>query len=223
MTRTSCLQYGRRPVRRSGITRAGCLAAGGSSSDAHVAVPSAPVTDRSEQLRPLLRTRQVREFTDEPVDAADLAGLADVARWTGSSQNTQPWRFIVLGDVATIRKVAEAGMPLTRSLKTAMAAIAIAVPDEASRAVSHAYDEGRAAERILIGAGMLGLAAGIAWLTSAAREPVKAMLAVPDGWRVRTIVAIGHPSEAALRPKSPRGKARLPRGEIIFEERWPLR
>lgn len=181
------------------------------------------MTDRSEQLRPLLRARQVREFTDEPVDEADLASLADVARWTGSSQNSQPWRFIVLRDEATIRKVAEAGMPLTRSLHTAMAAIAIAVPDEASRAVSHAYDEGRAAERILIGAGMLGLAAGIAWLTSAAREPVKAMLAVPDGWRVRTVVAIGHPSEAARRPKSPPGAARLPRGEVVFEERWPLR
>jgi nitroreductase len=179
------------------------------------------VSDPSEQVRPLLRTRQVREFTDEPVDEADLAALADVARWTGSSQNSQPWRFIVVGEVATIRKIADAGMPLTRSLSSAMAAIAILVPDEPSRAVVYAYDEGRVAERILIGAGLLGLAAGIAWVTSAARDTVKTALELPDGWRVRTVMAIGHPSEAARRPKSPSGKARLPRGEVVFDERWP--
>ena len=39
--------------------------------------------------------------------------------------------------------------------------IAIVLPDEQGQAVSHAYDEGRAAERILIAASMLGLGAGI--------------------------------------------------------------
>lgn len=179
------------------------------------------MTDPSEQVRPLLRARQIREFTDEPVDEADLAALADVARWTGSSQNTQPWRFIMLRDVATIRRIADAGMPLTRSLTTAMAAIAIVIPDEPSRAIVHAYDEGRAAERILIGAGMLGLGAGIAWIQSAARDAVKGLLGLPDGWRVRTVLAIGHPTEAARRPKSPPGKARLPRDEVVLPERWP--
>jgi nitroreductase len=179
------------------------------------------VSDPSEQVRPLLRTRQIREFTDEPVDEADLAALADVARWTGSSQNTQPWRFIVLRDVATIRQIANAGMPLTRSLKTAMAAIAIVIPDEPGRAIVHAYDDGRAAERILIGATMLGLGAGIAWIQSAARDAVKSLLALPDGRRVRTVVAIGHPTEAARRLKAAAGKARLPRDQVVLQERWP--
>ena len=82
-------------------------------------VASIPVTDRSELVRPLLRTRQIREFTDEPVDEADLAALADVARWSGSSSNTQPWRFIVISDEATLRGIADAGMPQTRSFRTA--------------------------------------------------------------------------------------------------------
>lgn len=184
-------------------------------------VASSLVTDRSELVRPLLRTRQVREFTDEPVDEADLAALADVARWSGSSANTQPWRFIVIREKATLRAIADAGMPQTRSLRTAMAAIAIALPEEQGKAVSHAYDEGRAAERILIGAHMLGLGAGIAWILAAARGTVNELLHIPGEWRVRTIVALGHPSEAALRPKSPAGKARLPRDEVVFSDRWP--
>jgi nitroreductase len=120
-------------------------------------VPSNPVTDASDKVRALLRTRQTREFTDEPVGEADLNALADVARWSGSSANTQPWRFIVIREEATLRKIADAGMPQTRSLRSAMAAIAIAMPEEQGKAVSHAYDEGRAAERILVGATMLGL------------------------------------------------------------------
>lgn len=48
-------------------------------------VASNPVTDRSELVRPLLRTRQIREFTHEPVDEADLAALADVARWSAAA------------------------------------------------------------------------------------------------------------------------------------------
>jgi len=178
------------------------------------------VSDPSEKVRPLLRTRQTREFTDEPVSDGDLTALADVARWSGSSANTQPCRFIVIREEATLRAIADAGMPQTRSLRSAAAAIAIALPEEQGKAVSHAFDEGRAAERILVGATMLGLAAGIAWILAAARGTVGELLHLPGEWRVRTIVAIGHPSKAALRPKSAPGQARLPREQVVFDERW---
>lgn len=173
------------------------------------------------RVQQLLHTRQVREFTDEPVNEADLATLADVARWSGSSANTQPWRFIVISDLAIIRQIADAGMPMSRSLQTATAAIAIAMPEEKDRAISHAFDEGRAAERILIGATMLGLGAGISWIGPDARTAVNALLGLPDGRRVRTVVAIGHPTPAARKPKSKAGQARLPRDEVVFTERWP--
>ena len=61
-------------------------------------------SDPTDVLRPLRRTRQVREFEPTPVDRATLDALADVARWTGSSRNTQPWRFIVITDPATIAR-----------------------------------------------------------------------------------------------------------------------
>lgn len=180
-----------------------------------------PVTDRAELVRPLLRTRQIREFTDEPISEADIELLADVARWSGSSTNSQPWRFIVIREEATIRSIAAAGMPQTRSLRSATGAIAIALPEEKGRAISHAYDEGRAAERILVAATMLGLGAGIAWILAPVRGTVVELLHLPDEWRVRTVVAIGHPSAAARLPRSAPGKARLPRDEVVFHEHWP--
>jgi nitroreductase len=177
-------------------------------------------TDPRAAVRPLLRTRQVREFSAEPVDRAALDALADVARWSGSSKNNQPWRFILVTDRDMIRLLADSGMPHTRSLQTATAAIAITLPEQPGWKVSHAYDEGRAAERILIAAGLLGLGAGIAWVSSDGRPTVAAALGLPEDRFVRTIVALGHPTQEAGRPKSEPGAARLPRSETVIDERW---
>lgn len=182
-------------------------------------MPTAP--DPHGTIRPLLRTRQVREFTDESVDPAAVDALADAGRWSGSSQNKQPWRFVVLRRPETLARLAEIGAPHTRSLGTAAAAIAIAMPAEPGSGVSHAFDEGRAAERILVAASMLGLAAGIGWIRSEIRPEVGELLGLPHDRFVRTIVAIGHPTAEARKPKRPRGEARLPRAATVFEERWP--
>ena len=129
-------------------------------------------TNPADRLRPLRQIRQIREFTDEPVDRAALDAIADVGRWSGSSSNSQPWRFIVVTDAAVLRRLAVIGLPQTRSLQTATAAIAIVLPADDGHEVGHAYDEGRAAERILIAASMLDLGAGIAWILSGIRASI---------------------------------------------------
>jgi nitroreductase len=176
--------------------------------------------DPADAVRPLLRTRQVREFTSEPIDDGVLAALADVARWSGSSQNKQPWRFVVVTEGATLRRLADTGLPSTRSLQTATAAIVITMPEQPGRNVANAYDEARAAERILVGAAMLGVGAGIAWISGDGREAVREILGLPEDRFVRTIVALGHPTARAMQPKSGKGEARFPREETVFRERW---
>ena len=178
--------------------------------------PSSP----AEVVGPILRVHQVREFTDEPVDDAALDAMADAARWSGSSRNSQPWRFVIIREPATLRAVHDAGLPSTRSFASARAAIAIVMPEQPGRGVALAYDEGRAAERILVAASMLGLGAAIAWIGADGRPRVARLLELPDDRFVRTIIAIGHPTEGARRPRSTRGRARLPREETVFEERW---
>ena len=177
-------------------------------------------TSEEERVRSVLRARQVREFTDEPLTSAELEALTDVARWSGSSRNNQPWRFIVIRDRAVIERIHEAGAPQTRSLRTAPQAIAIVLGGDPAD-LEDAFDEGRAAERMLIAAGQLGLAAGISWVRPSAQRVVGELLRLPPDRFVRTVIAIGHPSEAALRPKSAPGDARLPAGDTVFEERWP--
>jgi nitroreductase len=173
-----------------------------------------------EQLRPLIRVRQIRDFTPEPLTAEELDALTEVARWSGSSSNEQPWRFVAVTRPESIRGLADAYMPSSRALQTATAAIAIALPDESGKAVMRGYDDGRVSERILIGASLLGLGAAITWVWAEARPAVHEILGIPDGWFVRTIMAVGHPTDAARLPKSAPGTARKPREETVFEELW---
>jgi nitroreductase len=175
----------------------------------------------ADTVRPLLRARQTREFTDEPVDTEALEAVADAARWSGSSRNSQPWRFVILARRETLDTIAESSLPSTRSLSTAPAAVAIAMPAESGGGISLAYDEGRVAERMLVAASMLGLGAGITWVKPEARPAVARLLGLPEHRFVRTVVAIGHPTPEALRSKSAPGQARLPREETVFRERWP--
>ncbi|MDQ4034880.1 MAG: nitroreductase family protein [Chloroflexota bacterium] len=174
-------------------------------------------------VRPLLHVRQVRDFTDQAVDSAALSAVADAARWSGSAGNRQPWRFVVVRRPETLRRLADSNLPSTHALTTATAALAIAEVQEQGAAVSIAFDEGRAAERALIAASLLGLGAAIVWIAPDARPAVHAVLGVPDDRFVRTIVAIGHPTAEARRPKAARGTARLPRRETVFREQFGRR
>lgn len=165
-------------------------------------------------LRALRRTRQVREFTDEPVREADLRAILEVARWTGSSTNRQPWTFIVLRDPAVRKRLAELA-PYAKHVAGAATGIAIAMGGD--NAEWDAYDEGRVAERILVAAGALGLGAGIGWVLEAQRPDVAALLGLTAPAFVRTIVSLGHPTDAARQPRSAPGTARRPLAELVRE------
>ncbi len=80
-----------------------------------------------------------------------------------------------------------------------------------------AYDEGRAAERMLVAAGTLDLGAGIGWVQEAQRPAVAAFLGLTAPAFVRTIISLGHPTDAARRPRSAPGTARRPLAELVQE------
>lgn len=164
-------------------------------------------------LRALRRTRQIRGFTDEPVDEADLGAILEVARWTGSSENRQPWLFLVVRDAAARRRIAEVA-PYARHVGNAPLAVAIVMNGEDVEEV--AYDEGRVAERILIAASALGLGAGIGWADgSEQKAEVGALLGVTPPAFVRTVISVGHPTDEARRLRSGPGTGRRPLAEFV--------
>jgi len=160
----------------------------------------------------LRRTRQVRQFTDEPVSEHDLRAILEVARWSGSSMNRQPWTFIVVRERGDRQRLAELA---PNAKHAAGAAVAIAIAMSGDNSEWDAYDEGRAAERILVAANALGLGAGIGWALPPARAAVAEFLGLAPPAFVRTIVSLGHPTEAARRPKSAPGTAKRPLADLV--------
>lgn len=165
-------------------------------------------------LHALRRTRQARQFTAQPVAEADLQAILEVARWSGSSTNRQPWTFIIIRERADRERLAELA-PYARHV--AGSAVAIAVAMGGDNPEWDAYDEGRAAERILIAAGALGLGAAIGWALEAHRPAVAEFLGLTAPAFVRTIISLGYPTEAARRPRSAPGTARRPLAELVRE------
>ena len=167
-----------------------------------------------EQLRTV---RQIRQYAPDPVSDDVVAQLLQVARWTGSSKNGQPWHFIVVRDPETLRRISRL-RPNINWLVGAPLAIAIVLDDEGT---SGAYDEGRVTERLLIGAHALGLGGGTAWFGDDAQQAeAKRILGIPAERTARSMVAIGQPISIKDPRPNPRTGGRKPLSELVSYERW---
>ncbi len=176
-----------------------------------------PPPAAAETLRTLRRLRSIRQFGPDPIPDQALAAILDVARWTGSGMNRQPWTFVVVRERATLRAIAEAS-PNAGHVAGAAAAIILAMPGESTRIDT--FDEGRAAERILVAASALGLASALGWVVPGAAARVKSLLEVPDDRTLRTLVSLGYPTVAADQPRSEPGTARYPLNELVRYEKF---
>ncbi len=165
-------------------------------------------------LEEIRKVRQSRKFTDEPVTDEQLQALLEVAQWTGSSQNTQPWHFIVIRDKDQLEKVSQVRGEAIRWVATAPLAIALVIT--AKGEISGAFDEGRVTERLMIAARLLGLGAGTAWYgDDSQRAAAKALLGIPPELTARSMVVIGHPADGA---QSTNG-GRKPLSELVSYDR----
>lgn len=169
----------------------------------------------TRQLREL---RQSRRFTDQPVPHAILDDILEVARWTGSSKNTQPWHFIVVTDPGTRQLLSRSGQ-FAGFLEGAPLVVVVAMAGR--NPGSEPYDEGRVTERIMLAAAAHGLGSGTGWFAPGpdGEDDVKAALDVPEEMVVRQAVGIGYPADADQRARSVTG-GRKPREEIVSHERF---
>lgn len=110
----------------------------------------------------LRRLRAVRRFRPDPVPQAVVDDLLEVARWTGSARNLQPWELVVIRDRERLRALAEV-RGYAGHLADASLGIVLVMAGE--REEQETYDEGRLSERIMLAA---------LWRTGSARAS--------DGW-----------------------------------------
>jgi nitroreductase len=60
----------------------------------------------SSGLDSIRRVSQIRQYSREAVPDEVVDQLLELARWTGSAKNGQPWRFIVVRDKDRLGKLA---------------------------------------------------------------------------------------------------------------------
>lgn len=173
----------------------------------------AQIDSATSALEAVRTVRQVRQYVEGEVTAEDLAAILEIARWTGSSRNTQPWRFVVVQDKDKLAELASLRENITWA---ADGALAIALISPGENETHEAYDEGRVTERIMIAARFLGLGAGTAWFGEPERESrAKAILNVPEDRTVRSMVVLGHYTTAKdPRPTGPKA-GRLPLSDLV--------
>ena len=161
--------------------------------------------------------RAVRQFRPDPVPQPVVDDLLQVARWTGSARNRQPWEFVVIRDRATLRTLADAD-GYAGHLADAPLGILLVMAGE--QPTQETYDEGRLSERIMLAAQAHGVGSCIGWFTSTGAEAVRTALGIPDGKIVRTVISLGYPDEEARRARPRSGPARKPLAAIVHEERY---
>lgn len=184
----------------------------------------AALSNAREVLEQIRKVRQIRQYRPDPVPQDVVTELLEVARWSGSSRNTQPWHFIVVDDREILRRISGLRPPINW---VADAPLGIAIVLDGESETSEAYDEGRVTERLLVAARLLGLGGGVAWYGDASQQDeAKRILGIPPERTARSIVAIGYPrSVRDPRPNPARG-GRKPLAELVsynrYGERWPL-
>jgi nitroreductase len=159
--------------------------------------------------------RNVRAFDGRPVPAGDLDRILEAGRRSPSSQNWQPWDFIVVTDRAQLRELAGVwrGAGHVAGSAATIVVIGPAADNEFGRAQ---FDLGQATMSMLLAAADLGIGtchAGVADL-DLARE----LLGFPADRPWAFLISLGYPADRPLTPvRTPR---RRPLGEVVHRGRW---
>jgi nitroreductase len=168
--------------------------------------------DRIAFLRSL---RAVRSFRPDPVPQEVVDDILEVARWSGSASNRQPWELVVIRDRGTLRALAHVE-GYANHLRDAPLGIVLVMAGE--RPTQETYDEGRLAERIMLAALAHGVGSSVGWIVGDGRDAAREILGAPEGRMVRTAISLGYPDEGPRRRRP--APARKPLSEIVHEERW---
>lgn len=151
----------------------------------------------------------VRDYQDRPVPPDIVRRIVEAARLTGSSQNGQPWHFIVVEERETLRKL---GSMARSGPYIAEAAFAVVVATDQSRfAVS---DGSRAIQSMVLTAWSEGV--GSNWVGFQGPNEVRPILGIPGQVSVLAIVPFGYPVGGPIKGK----KRRKALGEVAHRERF---
>jgi nitroreductase len=162
--------------------------------------------------------RVIRDYSPQVLTEDEVRTIADAARKTGSSKNTQRWDFITIRDRESLRRLS--GVTIyAKHLPSAGAAIALVVPaPNPDHARSVLWDLGRAAQNIILAAWAMGI--GSCPITVQDFDLAADVLRLPADRQCQYIVALGWPADPGDMTRPPRAGGRKTHAEVVHTERW---
>lgn len=192
-------------------------------------------------LKAIKDRRSIRKFEDKEVELSKLQSILRAATWAPSSNNDQPWKFVVVKSKSTKEKLLDGfmekmkdyyeshGIPIDQvgafwsGVFSAPVHI-FAFCDTSVVEIEEGFEEiemlwceqgvSAACQNMLLAAHALDL--GAVWTgASLILEPeIKEVLGVPAGARLMTMIAVGYPASQPLPP------VRRPLSDVVSFEKW---
>jgi nitroreductase len=160
--------------------------------------------------------KSVRAFRDQDVPESTLQRLIEAARLAPSASNRQEWRFLVVRDPATRKKLADAARGQQFVGEAPVLLVCCAETNSHVMTCGQAcypIDVAIAIDHLTLCAVAEGL--GTCWIGAFHEDQVKAILGIPPQIRVVELLPLGYPRDPARVAKS-----RLPLESIVKHERW---
>jgi len=155
-----------------------------------------------------------RHYQDKPLEQDHLTTVLEAARQAPSAKNLQDWRFVVVTDKPTKKKLAVVANNQTFLEEAGAIVVACTVSDHVMRCGQAVgpIDIAIALEHMCLQATELGLAT--CWIGSFYADKVKAIVGIPDHVVVIELLALGYPADP------PKEHRREPLDRIVSFEKW---
>lgn len=190
--------------------------------------------DTSHPIHDLLSKRwSPRAFADRPVERDKLLRLLEAARWAPSSNNEQPWHFIVAtreepDDFAKLLAcLVEKNQLWAKAAPVLMLSLASTVFARNGKPNRHAlHDTGMAVADLTLQASAMDLY--VHQMAGFSVDAARQAYAIPDTVQPVAAIAIGYLGDANTLPDDLRQRelvrsSRKPIGEFVFRGAWGSR
>jgi nitroreductase len=159
--------------------------------------------------------RNVRSFADRPIPPADLDRILEAGRRSPSSQNWQPWDFVLVTDREMLRELAKVWRGAGH-VADSMATIVVVGPAADNAFRRAAFDLGQATMQMMIAAADLGIGSSHAGVGDLPR--LRELLGIPDDRDWALLMSLGYPAGRPLTPI--RHPDRRPLADVVHHGHW---
>jgi len=158
--------------------------------------------------------RSIRKYKPSVIPVEDLKEIIKAAQLAPSAGNKQPWRFVVVSDTETKRRLAEVARNQLWIADAGVVVVALAMDKDDPEVYARwaEKDVMTAVEHMVLSAWSLGY--GSCWIGAFKEEGVKEILGIPENMAVINLLPIGLPDQ------NPDARTRKPINELFHDGRY---